>query len=73
MPLVVLALASLSLLAPEWVVDYIAPPVMLGAVAFLYVSGLLIRPMDRRDFRRWRTRHLREKAAKSMINLPPPV
>ncbi len=55
-PLALLALVPLALFVPVWVVDGLATPVMLGAVGFLYVSGLLIRPIDRRAWRRWRGR-----------------
>jgi hypothetical protein len=51
-PLAVMLLASASLLTPDWVVDWIAGPVLLATVAFLWLSGLLIRPADRRAF--WR-------------------
>jgi hypothetical protein len=50
-PIVLLALAPFSLFAPHWIVDYIAPPIMLAAIAFLYLSGLLIRPLDRHSLR----------------------
>jgi len=53
-PLAVMALAPLSLFAPAWGVDVVAIPVLLGAVGFVWVSGLLIRPVDRRAWRRWR-------------------
>ncbi len=56
-PLVILALAPVALFAPEWVVGALATPILLGAVAFLYASGLLIRPIDKRAIRKlWRTR-----------------
>lgn len=54
-PLVLLSVAPLSLFLPLWIVDGLAPILMLGAIAFLYISGLLIRPIDRRAWRRWRT------------------
>jgi O-antigen/teichoic acid export membrane protein len=53
-PLAVLSVAPLSLFAPPWVVDDLAVPILLGAILFLYVSGLLLRPLDRRAWRRWR-------------------
>jgi O-antigen/teichoic acid export membrane protein len=53
-PLAALALAPLSLLAPPWVVDWVAGPALLGTAVLLGVSGLLIRPVDRRAWRRFR-------------------
>jgi len=51
-PLGVLALAAVALLSPAWIVDWIAVPVLLGALVFLYLTGLLIRKGDRRALRR---------------------
>jgi hypothetical protein len=51
-PIVVSGLAGVSLFAPVWVVDYVAPPVLLAALLFLLLSGLLFRPPDRRAWRR---------------------
>jgi O-antigen/teichoic acid export membrane protein len=66
-PMAVLSLAPLALFSPSWVVDGLAIPILLGAIAFLYVSGLLIRPLDRRAWRRWRAaRALRPPAAASL-------
>jgi O-antigen/teichoic acid export membrane protein len=56
-PLALLSLAPLSLFTPSWVVDDLAIPILLGAIGFLYVSSLLIRPLDRRAWRRWRASH----------------
>jgi len=53
-PLALMAIAPASLFAPAWVVDGLAIPVMLGGVGFLWMSGLLVRPVDRRAWRRWR-------------------
>ena len=54
-PLALLTLAPLSLFAPTPYVNYLAPPILLATVLFLYFSGLLVRPMDRRAFKKWRT------------------
>jgi O-antigen/teichoic acid export membrane protein len=51
-PLAVLGAAPVAFFSPAWVVDYIAPPVLLAALAFLVISGLLVRPVDRRSWRR---------------------
>jgi O-antigen/teichoic acid export membrane protein len=53
-PLAGLALAPLAFFSPSWVVDYIAPPLLLAALVFLLISGLLVRPVDRRSWRRAR-------------------
>ncbi len=55
-PPAIMGLAALSLLVPGWVVDWIAGPVLLGTVGFLWLTGLLVRPIDRRAFRRWKNR-----------------
>jgi O-antigen/teichoic acid export membrane protein len=55
-PLALMVVGPVSLLTPPWIVDYVAPPVMLGVIGFLLVSGLLIRPLDRRRWRRFRAR-----------------
>ncbi len=59
-PPVVLGVAAITFFAPGWVVDWIAGLGMLGAVALLYSMGLLVRPMDRRAFRRWRAQRARD-------------
>jgi O-antigen/teichoic acid export membrane protein len=53
MPLILLALAPLALFAPWWVVNYLAIPLFLAILAFLYLSGLLVRPLDRRSLRKF--------------------
>jgi hypothetical protein len=53
-PLAAMGVAAISLFAPGWVVDWIAGPALLGAVAFLWMAGLLIRTVDRRALRRWK-------------------
>lgn len=62
-PMVLLAIAPISLFSPSWIVDIIAPAIMLPAVVFLYFTGLLIRPLDRRAYRRYRARKLALAAA----------
>ena len=53
-PLALLTVAPLTLFVPWWVVNVIAIPGLLAVLTFLWVSGLLIRPTDRRAWRRWR-------------------
>lgn len=55
-PLALMIAAAGSLFAPAWVVNWVAGPVLLGVVAFLWSTGLLIRPADRRVLRRWKKR-----------------
>jgi hypothetical protein len=52
-PMVIIALAPISLLAPNWVVDYIATPILLAALLLLLITGQLYRPVDRRALRRF--------------------
>jgi O-antigen/teichoic acid export membrane protein len=61
-PLAVLALAPVSLFAPAWAVNLVAIPTLLAGAGFLWLSGLLIRPTDRRAWRRRRNKRA----------LPPP-
>ncbi|MGN6367758.1 MAG: lipopolysaccharide biosynthesis protein [Phycisphaerae bacterium] len=51
-PLALLTLAPLSLFVPPWLVNLVAIPVLLGTILFLWISGLMIRPTDRRAWRR---------------------
>jgi hypothetical protein len=51
-PLAVLAIGPLAFFSPVWVVDYVAPAVLIVAVGFLVISGLLLRPVDKRSWRR---------------------
>jgi O-antigen/teichoic acid export membrane protein len=67
-PLALLSVAPISLFTPPWVVDDLAIPVLLGAIGFLYVSSLLIRPLDRRAWRRWRASRAVEQAAPAAIS-----
>lgn len=53
LPLAVLALIPLGFLAPTWVVDYVAGALILLGLGFLGITGLLIRPADRRACRRY--------------------
>jgi len=61
-PLLILGCCTITFFAPGWVVDWIAGPAEIGAVLLLYSMGLLVRPMDRRAFRRWRIGRARQPA-----------
>jgi hypothetical protein len=63
MPVALLTAAAVTLLAPVRVVDWIAVPVILCTVFFLYLAGMLLRPMDRRAWRRWRMNPRRDRKA----------
>jgi hypothetical protein len=59
LPVALLALAPMALMAPHWVVSYLAPPVLLGVLLFLAAANVLVRRADQRASRRWRRKRAR--------------
>jgi hypothetical protein len=74
-PLVVMMAAACALFAPIGLVDWIAGPVLLATIASLWFSKMLIRPLDRRAFQRWRStfRARPVPAPQAPADLPTPL